>query len=71
MQDNRSVRVIELKDMIEDAIQAVNDSSFGPLMVNTTNPDNLAESKKIVNQVSFQVFMTILQSLVVSRQNNS
>lgn len=73
MQDNKSLRVIELTEIIDDARQAVDDSCFGPLMVKTTNPDNIAESKNVISQVSFQLYLIIFQSLVVeyAKKDNS
>lgn len=62
MRDDRSQEVVTLTQIIEDCKQAVDDSSFGPIMVSTTNPEDISESKKVVSPVAFQLFTQILQS---------
>lgn len=57
-------RVLDLTEMIEDCKKAVDNSSFGPVMVTIHQPDNIAESKQVVSNVAFPVFQMLLGSLL-------
>ncbi len=62
MRDDRTETVSKLTQIINDCVQAVDDSELGPLMTVTTNPEDFSDKKKTVSPVAFQVFTQILQS---------
>lgn len=69
MIDNRNVEVIRLTEIIENVKQAVDDSSFGPIMIKQTNPDDISDSKNVVSPVAFQIFTLLLQSKLMKDNN--
>lgn len=64
MIERTPARVLELTEMIEDCRRAVDQSSFGPLMITVHQPDNIAESKQVVSSVAFPIFQMLLSSLL-------